>query len=162
MTQDLINSSRLKARTILQESMPASILRLQALVSQETDPSSPFWIGHLEKGAYVADNLRLYQPGQAVPDCIKPIGPGDIKGNLTQVGIEGVEGVEKIVEEDMQDRMISRGTGDGVIEQDDITKIAAASVGGTGMDTKQKVGVHWFEFFPRNAIQEECIKLVRV
>jgi hypothetical protein len=59
----------------------------------------------------------------------------------------------------MQDGMVSRGSGDGVVDLDQSTSIVTADV--QGVDMKQKVGVHWFEIFPRNANQEEVMKLVR-
>jgi hypothetical protein len=159
MIQDLIDSSRLKARTILQESMPASITRLQALIEQEQDSSSPLWIGRIEEGVYVADNLRLYQPGQAVPGTVPQIvRPTDIKGIMSQGGLEEVAGLEKTVVEDMQDGMISRGSGEGIVELKESTSTTNELV---GVDMKQKVGVHWFEIMPRNTNQEEVIKLVR-
>lgn len=139
--------------------MPASILRLQALISQERDPESPFWIGQLDKGAYIADNLRLYQPGQVVPDFnVKQVGPNDIKGVLTHVGLDGDLGVGN-GQADMQDGMISRGSGDGVVDQE---QPSDAMILQAGVGMKQKVGVHWFEIFPRNANQEAVINLVRV
>jgi hypothetical protein len=55
--------------------------------------------------------------------------------------------------------MISRGSGDGVVDLDQSTSVMTAEA--QGVDMKQKVGVHWFEIFPRNANQEEVIKLVR-
>jgi hypothetical protein len=142
--------------------MPASIIRLQSLIAQESDPSSPFWIGQVDQGLYLADNLKMYQPGQIIPgnNVKQVVRPGDIKGVLTQVGLEGDLGVGKEVQADMQDGMISRGSGEGVVDLDQSTSGVTAEV--QGVDMKQKVGVHWFEIFPRNANQEEVMKLVRV
>ena len=142
--------------------MPASILRLQALIAQESDPSSPFWIGQVDQGLYLADNLRLYQPGQVIPgDSVKQVvGPTDIKGSLTQIGLDGDLGLGKEVQVDMQDGLISRGSGDGVVDLDQSTSVVTTEV--QVVDMRQKVGVHWFEIFPRNANQEEVMKLVRV
>jgi len=83
-----------------------------------------------------------------------------MKGVLTQVGLDGDLGLGKEVQADMQDGLISRGSGDGVVDLDQPTSVVTTEV--QGVDMKQKVGVHWFEIFPRNANQEEVMKLVRV
>lgn len=142
--------------------MPASILRLQALIAQEADPSSPLWPGQVDQGLYLAENLRLYQPGQVVlGNSVKQVVvPGDIKGVMSQIGLDGDTGLDKGVQADMQDGVITRGNGDEVVDLDQSTSGVTTEV--QGVDMKQKVGVHWFEIFPRNVNQEEVTRLVKV
>lgn len=95
-----------------------------------------------------------------MPGVKQVVGPGDIKGVVTDFGLEGSV-VEKTVGEDMQEGMVFRGNGDGVVDYKAYSSSAVNQMQG-GVEMKQKVGVHWFEIFPRNANQEQVINLVRV
>jgi hypothetical protein len=143
--------------------MPHSILRIQALIAQESDPSSPFWIGQLEQGSYLPENLKLYQPGQIVPQetgLKEVVTAGDIKGVLTDQAVDGskdVLGIQNgtygLTIDSVEDVRLGLKAGTGAGTPGSITTV--------GVEMKQKVGVHWYETFPRNNNQEQILKIVR-
>ena len=137
--------------------MPSSIVRLQALIEQESDPSSPFWIGQLDNGAYLPENLILYQPGQLVPQGTglkEVVTAGDIKGAVIDQGPIDLGGIKEAIAEIQPGISQSKDEVDQGVERDSDTPTP-------GIDMKQKVGAHYFEISPRNANQEKVIKIVR-
>lgn len=57
--QGLLRNYRLQATEVLQQGMPDTILRLQALIAKEDDPTSPLWGGQVNQGQYLAQNIQL-------------------------------------------------------------------------------------------------------
>jgi hypothetical protein len=142
--------------------MPLSILRIQALIAQESDPSSPFWIGQLEQGSYLPENLKLYQPGQLVPQGTglkEVVTAGDIKGVLTDQDVDGSKDVLGI-QNGTSGLKIDLGEDVG-LGLEGARAGTPGSINTVGVEMKQKVGVHWFEIFPRNTNQEQILKIVR-
>ena len=139
--------------------MPTSIIRLQALIAQESDPSSPFWIGQLDNGAFLPENLKLYQPGQLVPQGTglkEVVTAGDIKGVVIDQGPIDLGGIKEVIAEIQPGISQSKEEADQGVERDSNTPNSLV-----GVDMKQKVGAHYFEISPRNANQEQVIKIVR-
>jgi len=139
--------------------MPTSIIRLQALIAQESDPSSPFWIGQLDQGSYLPENLKLYQPGQVIPHGTglkEVVTAGDIKGVVADQGPIGLGGSKQVIAEIQPGIRQPKDEVDQGVERDSDTPNSLI-----GVDMKQKVGAHYFEISPRNANQEQVIKIVR-
>lgn len=137
--------------------MPTSIIRLQALIAQESDPSSPFWIGQLDNRAYLPENLKLYQPGQLDPQGTglkEVVTAGDIKGVMIDQNPIDLGGIKEVIAE------IQPGISQS---KDDVDQGVGSTTPNSlvGVDMKQKVGAHYFEISPRNANQEQVIKVVR-
>lgn len=153
--------------------MPSGIARLQALIAAESDPTSPLWVGQVDKGAYKAENLRLLQPEQVKGTSV--VKPKDIQGVLTdQMGTMDVgvnTGADVMEGEDDDDVGRDVRTDDTDIwkterpvvagHEDESVAGNGSGNGSLGMDPKQKVGAHWFEVFAKNPNQEECIRIVR-
>jgi hypothetical protein len=170
-SQGLLETYRVQAKTVLQESMPSGIASLQALITAESDPTSPLWVGQIDKGAYKAENLRLLQPKQVKGASV--VKPKDIQGVLTdQMGTMDVgvnTGGDSMQEEDDDGRDVpTDGTDVWQTErpvitghEDEVVAGKGSGNGSLGVDPKQKVGAHWFEVFAKNPNQEECIRIVR-
>lgn len=70
---------------MLQHSMPELIKRLEALVVEESNPDHPLWPGHLERGSFLAENLKLTTPSKkgsrTLPAEDGQQGNGDVPGD---------------------------------------------------------------------------------
>jgi hypothetical protein len=151
--------------------MPSGIARLQALIAAEFDPTSPLWVGQIDKGAYKAENLRLLQSKQVKGTSV--VKPKDIQGVLTdQMGTMecwGDTSGDVMEGEDDDGRDVpTDGTDVWKTErpavaghEDEVVAGNGAGNGSLGVDPRQKVGAHWFEVFAKNPNQEECIRIVR-
>ena len=128
---------RNQAITHLQQTMPAKIKSIQALLESESDPNSPLWPGHVDSLAFKPTMLQPDDPVLAKQDG-KPVLPSDV------VCAKGVR-LEDGFDDDGEVNGHHTANGD--------------KVDMSGVEKGVRTGPHWFEVVPQNSIQRELIKL---
>lgn len=57
--QETLQSARVRARKVLQEDLPGHLRKLQKLLADADNETSPLWLGHLDRGMFLSENVVL-------------------------------------------------------------------------------------------------------
>jgi hypothetical protein len=118
-------------------------------MQEDSDPTSVFWAGHLDSGAYIPQGVKLYQPhdvalgelgeGEAAVEVIQPSEVARIGKVLLDQGYVG-----------------GRDAGDDNRNGHSDGKMNGNSLG----ESVAKAGDHWFEVLPGNKVQREVVSIL--
>lgn len=106
MSQETLQLARKRAREVLQDKLPGHIRKLDQLLANADDESSCLWMGHLERGMFLENNVVLTGVKDTPTILLNGNATSAENGNPTIAGQKGNSAGRHVEEDELAGRWL--------------------------------------------------------